>query len=421
MDVEENKDYITGTSVLLSVTATLTGSVSTTVTRTLPVDLIAPSVSYTAPSSLKVDVPITSITPGTSDVDINSYSVDSLLPGLLFDMSDGEISGAPTRANGSTQMATVTATDTADNPGTATITFPPVAKGDQTLEGFGYSASRIRYLDPAPALIQPAGARTPVTYSAVPATVCTVDANTGALTIKAGGICTITASADGDDNYNEPVVDVVTVGLDVARVRVLMIELGGLSVPEGDSAEYTVVLDTPPTANVRIEVNLASGGDTDLNVTPEELIFTVSDWSMAQTVTVSAAEDDDGNAGRRRISHNATSADTIYGGIPISAVDAFEDDNDQIGVTVWPQLLRVPEGGSAEYTVVLNTPPTDDVTITVTPGQLGDTDLKVTPEELLFTVSEWSTAQTVTVSAGPGRRQGGRRRDLRPQLGEQRR
>ena len=47
-------------------------------TRTLTVDLAAPSVSYTAPASLKVDVAITAVTPTTADTDIASYSATGL-------------------------------------------------------------------------------------------------------------------------------------------------------------------------------------------------------------------------------------------------------------------------------------------------------------------------------------------------------
>ena len=64
MSVPANAAYITGTSVAVSVSASKTGFTSPdAVTRTLTVDLAAPSVSYTAPASLKVDVAITAVTP----------------------------------------------------------------------------------------------------------------------------------------------------------------------------------------------------------------------------------------------------------------------------------------------------------------------------------------------------------------------
>ena len=72
------------------------------------------------------------------------------------------------------------------------------------------------------------------------------------------------------------------------------------------------------------------------------------------------------------------------------------------GVTVSESALTVTEqnatGGT--YTVVLNTRPTANVTVTVA-GHAG-TDVTLTPSSgtLTFTTANWSTAQTVTVTAG---------------------
>ena len=84
-------------------------------TRTLAVDLAAPSVSYTAPSSLQVGVAISAMSPTTSDTDIASYSATGLPSGLVIDAMTGAISGTPNSANASTQQATVTVSDSADN------------------------------------------------------------------------------------------------------------------------------------------------------------------------------------------------------------------------------------------------------------------------------------------------------------------
>ena len=59
----------------------------------------------------------------------------------------------------------------------------------------------------------------------------------------------------------------------------------------------------------------------------------------------------------------------------------------EAGVTISPQSLTVPEGSSAEYTVVLKTQPMADVTITVTPHAGGDEHVTATPASLTFTES----------------------------------
>ena len=83
------------------------------------------------------------------------------------------------------------------------IAFPAVAKGDQTLTGFAYSPATVTYGDTAPAVTAPGGVQTTLSYSAAPATVCTVDASTGALTLVGVGDCVITATAAGAADYNE--------------------------------------------------------------------------------------------------------------------------------------------------------------------------------------------------------------------------
>ena len=71
-------------------------------------------------------------------------------------------------------------------------------------------------------------------------------------------------------------------------------------------------------------------------------------------------------------------------------------DDDTRGVTVDPTALTVTEGGEAvTYTVVLDSEPSDTVTVTVT-----DTaEATARPETLEFTADNWSMEQTVTVEA----------------------
>ncbi len=189
----------------------------------------------------------------------------------------------------------------------------------------------------------------------------------------------------------------------------VMVSETELTVPEGGSASYTVVLDTQPTADVTITVT-RSFGDEDLTASADTLTFTNSNWSMQQTVTILAAEDDDGEAGIALFTHQVISPGTVYHSISAPGVRTTEDDNDTIGVIISPTTLSVPEGGSATYTVRLGTKPlNDDVTVEATPDQRSDADLTVTSETdmdtafnsvtLLFTDLNWNTEQTVTVSA----------------------
>ena len=208
VSVPPNATYITGTSVTVTVSATKTGfTPPTDVARKLAVDLTAPSASYTAPDALTVGVAIAAMTPSTTATDIASYGATGLPSGLSINSGTGDISGTPDTANPTTATATVTVTDNAGNPTDVPISFPMVAKGDQTLTGFDYSPDTVTLGDAAPTLTAPTRAQTTVSYTATPAEVCTVNATSGALTLAGMGDCVVTATAEATDNYNDATLD----------------------------------------------------------------------------------------------------------------------------------------------------------------------------------------------------------------------
>ena len=89
-----------------------------------------------------------------------------------------------------------------------------------------------------------------------------------------------------------------------------------LTVDEGGSGTYTVVLNSTPTGTVTVTPSVTGSPDVTLNETA--LTFTSSTWSTAQTVTVSAAEDDDGEAEEATVSHEVAGGD--YGSVTASEV-----------------------------------------------------------------------------------------------------
>ena len=269
VDVPANAAYLTGTSVAVTVSASKTGyTAAGDVTRALAVDLAAPSATYTAPSSLQVGVAVGAMTPSTADTDIASYGATGLPPGLGIDSTTGAISGTPDTADANTAEATVTVTDTAGNTATASITFPAVAKGDQTLTGFAYSPATVTYGDTVPAVTAPGGVQTTLSYSATPATVCTVDASTGALTLAGVGDCVITATAAGAANYNEATA-AFTVTVQAAGALALTLDaIAGddtVNIAE-KAAGFAISGDTGSQGGVSVTVTV---GTTELTATSD--------------------------------------------------------------------------------------------------------------------------------------------------------
>ena len=69
-----------------------------------------------------------------------------------------------------------------------------------------------------------------------------------------------------------------------------------LKVDESDSADYAVWLDTEPTVEVTVTISGHAGTDLILSgptLTSDALTFTADNWGTPQTVTVTAAHDDD--------------------------------------------------------------------------------------------------------------------------------
>jgi hypothetical protein len=202
--------------------------------------------------------------------------------------------------------------------------------------------------------------------------------------------------ADSERNHTHEQVAFVVFEQTGPATGVTIQETGSTNVSEdGVTDTYSVVLDTEPTANVTITVS----SDGQVSGSPTSLTFTPSNWNTAQTVTVSAQNDNVAEGSHTgTVSHSASSADPGYNGISIASVTANITDNDSAGVTITPSggSTNVSEDGATDdYTVELTSQPTANVTITVN----GDGQASGTPTSLVFTPGNWSTAQTVTASA----------------------
>jgi hypothetical protein len=74
--------------------------------------------------------------------------------------------------------------------------------------------------------------------------------------------------------------------------RALLVEPRELNVPEGGTGSYRVMLGSKPTGPVMARVLEPA----EVSVDPKELAFTPADWSIAQAVEVTAAQDPDSRA-----------------------------------------------------------------------------------------------------------------------------
>ena len=405
VSVPADANYITGTNLAVEVNATKTGfTAPAAITRTLTVDLTAPTApTYTAPSSLTVGTAIAAMSPsGGSGID--AYSATELPPGLSIDTGTGVIDGTPDTAEANTADATATVSDAAGNTAEVSITFPAVAKGDQILTGFQYSASSVTFGSAAPTVTAPTGVQTTLSYSATPSSVCTVDPSSGALTLVGAGSCEITATAAGTDDYNEASASyTVTVDDDETPSSGVTLSVTPNAVDEGAGATTVIVTGTlngiaraEPTA---LTLSVGASHDTaaegaDYSAV-DDVALTIDAGQTSGTVAFTLTPTDDGLVEGDETLSVAGSPNIANLTVTGTRVTILDDDERRVAIS--PTSLILVEGDSATYTVVLKSKPTGTVRVTIS-GTTG-TDLRQSRKGLSFGTSKWNEPQTVTVTA----------------------
>ena len=205
---------------------------------------------------------------------------------------------------------------------------------------------------------------------------------------------TLTHTATSGSHSSAPVAVTVTITeTDTAEV---LVDPADVTVPEDGSSTYTVRLATQPSANVTVTVTGHTG--SDLTLSAARLTFTPDDWGTPQTVTVTAAADADGVDDQVTLTNTASGGG--YGAAAAKLVAVTVADDDSAAIVVKPSALTMSEGGSSSYTVELSSPPTAEVTVTVSASEADLTILSADPRTLRFTPSDWDQPQTVTLAAG---------------------
>ena len=163
------------------------------------------------------------------------------------------------------------------------------------------------------------------------------------------------------------------------------------TVPEGDSVEITVTLSGDPDQTVVIPITTTNQGttaDADYSGVPANVTFSAG-GSLEQTFTVTTTDDrinDDGES--LRLTFGTPLPASVSTTSPSAATVRITDD-DVAGVTLSKTSLNIAEGGSGDYSVVLTSEPTADVTIESRAP--AGSDLTVNPSSLTFTSGDWDS------------------------------
>lgn len=219
------------------------------------------------------------------------------------------------------------------------------------------------------------------------------------------------ALADGDQPYQLSVTAVASDDAGYAGLAVTPVSLtnadddsAGITVAaldtttgeDGSTADITFVLDSEPTADVRIDLAIFDASEG--TALPLTLTFTSVNWSQPQHVVVTGVDDPivDGGQPNRLLVTDVTSADADYEGRVVLPVALTNADDDSAGLVV--SAVSGPtteEGGTATFTVRLASQPAYDVTVQLDSTHLDEGSLVV--DRLDFTSANWSDPQLVTV------------------------
>ncbi|MCY3852080.1 MAG: hypothetical protein OXG03_00650, partial [Gammaproteobacteria bacterium] len=230
--------------------------------------------------------------------------------------------------------------------------------------------------------------------------------------------------ASGPYSGDHVVLDTVRVEVaddDVSDFAAILVSPRSISLTEGDTTQknYTVVLASDPGASTTVNVN-PSGGSVNVHQNAS-MVFDSTNWDMAQTVTVSAADDSNVDDEEIILGHWVQTSDTGHKYYRVQNYDlvvsvADDDKNRPTGVTVTPircdttNIILVEDSAPfnrCDYRVRLNSDPGAGAIVTIAfsssssavevdtdPGNAG-----TRPSTLTFDSGDWNTEKLVALHA----------------------
>jgi hypothetical protein len=216
----------------------------------------------------------------------------------------------------------------------------------------------------------------------------------------------VTAQATSDDPLyaviNPDDVSVTNIDDDTAGITVSPTS-GLITSENGETASFTIVLDSQPIADATVTIGLSSSVPTEGTVLPIQVIFTEVNWNIAQQIQVTGVDDFiiDGDKPYTIITTPATSTDPLYSGMVVSDVSVTNQDDDIADLAMTPDprtggISTTEYGTPYQFTIALTSQPSANVNIALSSDNTDEAT--VSPDTLSFTSSNWNTPRTVTVT-----------------------
>ncbi len=182
-------------------------------------------------------------------------------------------------------------------------------------------------------------------------------------------------------------LDVLIRDDDVVGIRFIPTSL---SIIEGNTGTYQVVLTSQPTGDVIVDNGHGSS-----------VTFTPANWHIPQTLSITIPDNDVIDGSREQpLPHQVASSDPAYDVLePILPLLILDNDSPSVEIVLVDAptgQLEVAEGGkTASYTLRLTARPQADIVVT----PVVDDQVTVSQSSLTFTAANWNLFQTIVVTA----------------------
>jgi Protein of unknown function (DUF1800) len=198
---------------------------------------------------------------------------------------------------------------------------------------------------------------------------------------------TILDTTIGDDDLNS------AAGISLVQ------SAGTTAIAEGGATD---TLDYRLTGAPNNDVVISLSANAQYSLSATSLTFTPQNWSTVQSVTVTAVNDTVAEATQNVVlTSTVASTDVRYNAYAVTDVSIAVTDNDntsRIVLAVTGAGNEVTEGGATDTLNVSLTGPTAP-TANVVVNFTANAQLSYTPATLTFTPANWTTAQSVTITA----------------------
>ncbi len=188
----------------------------------------------------------------------------------------------------------------------------------------------------------------------------------------------------------------------ISTGRIVLSPAQGLTIAEGNSGNFSVSLSNFPNVEARVSLSTSSA---NITLSESSLTFTRSNYAQAQSITVSAAEDDDAADESETITLQASGGITA----PSASLSVSVEDDESVRFLLAPESLTIIEGQQGTFRVRPATRPSGDISVTITSSNTAiavvDTDPSAAGNQNTLSFSRslstnaWDRSRTVSVEA----------------------